>query len=551
MIAINGLSAMIFLPFSLLLRSGRATAAPPPLPLFGSALQHRFDLGGDVVHRLFGRAVIAGEILTETDRDRVVGELRPFRQVRLRPHIFVDGLAHDRQMAGRAGADAGIGLDAGIVIDRCAGRPGAAAERGDEGLRIGAGRPLHEQPRRIRAFRIARDGKRGPALVADAWDFAVTAFRRLAQRNRLRRNDRFAKSGNLGLRRIVEIGEELAPGEHGCGDTLRDRLTLTIPGPLIDARRHDLAQRRIIIERGDAPLVIAGEFLVSGKDRAAVAPQHRGPFAFQRIMARFHLAGITINLRSHLLGNSDGIVEEILEGRRGLEAELLVDILAVDHDEDRDIVGHADPAILVFGDTVNQRRHEVVDIVVRHGEVGLCLNLLTRVENILAERGRPALVDVIKVVGAERGGDVECQLLQNLFERQNFDFHLDAGRLFEIFLELRVDGVGWRRRFRRKLQRRPGERFADVLQPGKDVLAGGQLLLSQRPVHDERAAAHAHAERGGSKAELASRTQKRTAIHSPTNEPVGDGCEIKLSIFLFHGLSSSFPSPCLTTGFPY
>ncbi len=87
-------------------------------------------------------------------------------------------------------------------------------------------------------------------------------------------------------------------------------------------------------------------------------------------MAGLHLAGIAVEVRPHFLCDGGGIVQQILERCRRLEPEFLVDILAVDHDEDGDIIGHADPAVPVFGDAVDERRHEVVDIVVRHGESG-------------------------------------------------------------------------------------------------------------------------------------------------------------------------------------
>src|SRR6516225_1936308 len=85
----------------------------------------------------------------------------------------------------------------------------------------------------------------------------------------------------------------------------------------------------------------------------------------------------------------------------------------------------------------------------------------SRVQDIRAEARCPALIDVVKIMSAERRGDVEREFLKHLLHGQQLDLDLDAGRLLEMPLELRVEGLGRRGRFRRELQRRvPANGFA-------------------------------------------------------------------------------------------
>ena len=163
--------------------------------------------------------------------------------------------------------------------------------------------------------------------------------------------------------------------------------------------------------------------------------------ALQAVVAGLHLARRAVDVRALGLLDRLGVGQELVHGGRHLQAELVIDVLAVHVDEDRNVVGNADHDAVVHRDAVDQRAEEVVEVVVRHCQVRLGGILLARIEHVAREARHPALIQIVEVVGAEAGGDIERQLLEHLFQRQNLDLHIDARGFLEEGLQMLVDRV--------------------------------------------------------------------------------------------------------------
>ncbi len=166
----------------------------------------------------------------------------------------------------------------------------------------------------------------------------------------------------------------------------------------------------------------------------------------------------------------------LVHGGGDLEAVLVEQVLPVHRDEDRDVERHADHLVAVHADAVDQRLREVGEVVAGHRQLGV-LVLLARVDAVVDEGGRPGLVEIVEIIGAELALHVERRLLQHLLERHDLDLDIDAGDRGELVLGDLVGDDRGRRGLGGVADRGALELGAHVLQPLRDLLG----LLVQRP----------------------------------------------------------------------
>src|SRR5215203_6591762 len=102
--------------------------------------------------------------------------------MRFGAHAVLDHVEHLREMTGRAGGDLLFGLDTRVVEGRLAHRAGATADDRGEGLRIGGGRPLEEDPGWVGLLGVLGETVSAAALVSKIRDLFEAGFFRSALR---------------------------------------------------------------------------------------------------------------------------------------------------------------------------------------------------------------------------------------------------------------------------------------------------------------------------------------------------------------------------------
>lgn len=180
-------------------------------------------------------------------------------------------------------------------------------------------------------------------------------------------------------------------------------------------------------------------------------------------MAGFPLGGGAVNAFAVVLLDGAASAHPFIEVGRGGDAELAQDVLAVDGDEESDVVGDGDDGVLERSGMGDDRLHEVVELPIWVSEVWFLEPGFDGFQSI-GEPAEPRLVDVEDIVVTGFASKIRVDFSEDFVERFHIPFDIDAGEFGKFLFYEELRGFGGRGVFAEDADFCAFEVFADFFQ---------------------------------------------------------------------------------------
>ena len=304
---------------------------------------------------------------------------------------------------------------------------------------IGTRGPLHEDPGRIGVGCMPAQRQARSPLPADAGRLVKTAVGLRKQYRLAWAVGRLDEPHYLAAALVVTARKKLAPGDDDPRPALRERLGLSVPVPAARFRAHVLPELEHVFQPAPIPVRDVIGAVVSAEMMTAMGPHPGRRLALERKVPGLPLAGRSPNTAAapRFVDRPDD-VEVFRHRRRHGEPEVVEDVPAEEHDEDRDIKGDADDSAVVAGGRLDELRQEVVEVVVGISELAP-VEELGNADTLVGKPGEPGLIpieDVDVPLGAVGAGErVGHGLGKHLVERHRCPVDFDTAQRRELFTD--------------------------------------------------------------------------------------------------------------------